>query len=860
MRQPHQRFRQPPLLCLILILSATFGSSVSAKDPELLIAAAPFEVLIDGLKSPTYLTIDPNDQILLSERAPGRILQVASDRTVTVLIDNLKDPEGLVVDPDGALFVAAKRELGEEGKGQKGVILRRDAETGAVSVVASEFKDPRGLALDLHGTLFVSAQGRRGERDEKGAVYSIDASSGIALLADGFTQPQGVLIRPDGNLIVASERVGRRQAAIEGGLFQVDPTGQVTPLIQELLRDPFGVARDPVDGLYVTARKIAGPESEHGVILKRRPDGQVVTFAQGLRKPRGLAFDSKGNLYVVEAEQKRVLKFLAPAPPTLDPVPPDFTNQATVLLQGTTEPGSLLAVLGGLGPVAGFADAGGAFSLTVSLAKNTANTLLLFTIAAAGDGLTSAPTSVTIVHDDLPPTVAITSPANRALLRGAVPFSGTASDSNGIALVTLQADGTTIVATNAPPFITSLDTTTLQDGTHTFSVIGRDRAGNEAVASVAATTDNTAPTITIAAPGDGSTIQTRTPTLQIMYSDATSGVQLSAFHATLDGSDITTAFTLSPTGATATLSTPLASGPHTLQAQIADQAGNAAILASAFTVAQTLQVAIITPADGTVVAAGSVLISGSIQATETDVGVTVNGIPGAVQGNSFAALVPVTPDTTTLTAVAMTASGTTASHSVAIAVTPASTPTIVLHANPQGGVAPLTVAFSLLGAQPGATISVDFDGNGTVDVTGLSLEGQVFTYPTPGLYFPTVTTTDTQGNQVTIRALVQVYDQAVLDASLRAKWSALKDALRGGGIGKALDSIALSDREGYRPLLTALGPQLSRIDTILTDISPVSFDGDRAVYQMIRIDNGIRISHFILFVKDADGIWRLKFF
>lgn len=118
MRQPHQRFRQPPLLCLILILSATFVSSVSAKGPEPLIAAAPFEVLIDGLKSPTYLTIDPNDQILLSERAPGRILQVASDRTVTVLIDNLKDPEGLVVDPDGALFVAAKRELGEEGKGQ----------------------------------------------------------------------------------------------------------------------------------------------------------------------------------------------------------------------------------------------------------------------------------------------------------------------------------------------------------------------------------------------------------------------------------------------------------------------------------------------------------------------------------------------------------------------------------------------------------------------------------------------------------------------------------------------------------------------------------------------------------------------
>lgn len=411
-----------------------------------------------------------------------------------------------------------------------------------------------------------------------------------------------------------------------------------------------------------------------------------------------------------------------------------------------------------------------------------------------------------------------------------------------------------------PPFSAPLDTATLQDGAHTLSATGRDRAGNEVVASVAVTTDNTVPTLTIAAPGNGSTIQTRTPTLQITYSDATSGVQLSAFHATLDGSEITTAFSLSPTGATATLSTPLTSGAHTLQAQIADQAGNVAIVASTFTVAQTLQVAIITPADGTIVAAGSVLIRGTIQATETDVGVTVNGILGTVQGNSFAALVPVTPEATTLTAVATTATGMTASNSVAITVSSAQTSPIALLANPQSGVAPLTVEFSLLGAPPAATISLDFDDDGTVDLTGVSLEGQVFTYPKPGLYFPTATIIDAQGNRVTTTALLQVYDRAALDASLQVKWSAMKDALRRGDIGKALGSIALTDREEYLPLLTALGPQLSRIDTILTEINPVSFDDDRAEYQMIRIDNGIRISHFILFVKDADGIWRLKFF
>ncbi len=61
-------------------------------------------------------------------------------------------------------------------------------------------------------------------------------------------------------------------------------------------------------------------------------------------------------------------------------------------------------------------------------------------------------------------------------------------------------------------------------------------------------------------------------------------------------------------------------------------------------------------------------------------------------------------------------------------------------------------------------------------------------------------------------------------------------------------------------MLTALGAQTANIDQILTNISFVDLQDVRAEYQMIRIDNGVRISHFILFVRDNDGIWRLMFF
>ena len=120
--------------------------------------------------------------------------------------------------------------------------------------------------------------------------------------------------------------------------------------------------------------------------------------------------------------------------------------------------------------------------------------------------------------------------------------------------------------------------------------------------------------------------------------------------------------------------------------------------------------------------------------------------------------------------------------------------------------------------------------------------------------------TDARGNQSTATAFVQVYDGVTLDAPLQAKWTSFKDALRRGDTEKALESLVLSERDGYRELLTALTAQLSNIDVILRDISIVSAEQDRAEYQMIRVDDGVTLSYFIVFRKDDDGIWRLEFF
>ncbi|MGH7331553.1 MAG: Ig-like domain-containing protein, partial [Candidatus Rokuibacteriota bacterium] len=554
-----------------------------APDPPIQ-ALAPFEVIAEDVRAPRYLAVDVDGHLLVSEANPGQILRIAPSRTVQLLIDRLQDPEGLLVEPTAAVVVAADRQRGPEGQGQRGVLLRRDQQTGSLAVIANDFQSPRGLAHKVDGSLLLTAQGRRGEPEERAAVYAISTAGQIALVADTFRQPQGVLADDDESVLVAAEQFERGRDRIEGSLFRIDPIGQVSALITRRLRDPFGLAQDLLGGVYLSGTSIGTPGPEQGLILKRRPDGQVITFAQGLDVPRGLALDQTGHLYGAEAGRRRLLKFTAPPAPTLDPPPPTVTNQSTLSLTGATEPGALVTGMGGASMVTTHADGAGRFSLAMPLSPNASNALMVYATARGGDGLTSAPASALVTHDDLAPGVALTSPAAGALLRGSVPVTATATDPNGLGLLTLKADSATLAVANTSPVTTPLDSTGLGDGPHIVSATARDRAGNEASASVGITSDNTSPVLAITAPAHGSAVTTRTPTLSMNYSDATTGLALSSFRATLDGADISGTFAATPTGATATVPTPLAEGPHTLTASIADRAGNLASASATFTV------------------------------------------------------------------------------------------------------------------------------------------------------------------------------------------------------------------------------------------------------------------------------------
>jgi hypothetical protein len=243
----------------------------------------------------------------------------------------------------------------------------------------------------------------------------------------------------------------------------------------------------------------------------------------------------------------------------------------------------------------------------------------------------------------------------------------------------------------------------------------------------------------------------------------------------------------------------------------------------------------------------------------------VTGVLSEVQGDDFAAIVPLQLGQNILTAVATTEDGFQVQNSVTIN-TDIQQEMIRLRVYPSSGILKppantLDVTFEAEAYLPNpvATYSWDFNGDGTPEITGTEAT-VIAQYQFPGIYFPRVMVTDNQGNVYTETTLVNILSREEMDALLRSKWEGMKGALIQGDIEGAISYFDDFTKPGYREHFAILSPVLSQIAQELNDIQLIGMMKDAIEYDIRAIRNGIEYSFYLLFVRDKDGLWKIRSF
>jgi subtilisin family serine protease len=203
---------------------------------------------------------------------------------------------------------------------------------------------------------------------------------------------------------------------------------------------------------------------------------------------------------------------------------------------------------------------------------------------AAGNAGVSAPVTVTVSNaalaDTTPPTVSIASPTG-GTVSSTITVSVNATDNVGVTRVDLLGNGVLLGTTNVAPYNFSWNSTTVANGSVTFTARAYDAAGNSKLSSGVTVTvsnltggtkssDTTAPVVTIQAPANGSKVSSSLSVKATASDD--SGSTALTMRVYLDGTLKTTT-----TGTSLSVNwnvKKLSPGTHTVQVTATDPSGN----------------------------------------------------------------------------------------------------------------------------------------------------------------------------------------------------------------------------------------------------------------------------------------------
>ncbi len=290
---------------------------------------------------PIGIAINAADEIFVSDFYNDRVQKFSTEGKLLAVLPVLATPGGIAIGSSGEIFLShfaeKKREERTEDRvsvyDSTGKLLRQWGRTGSED---GEFDCPGGLALHADGRVFVADQTNRrvqvfaadGKFLSKWGEYGTKEGQfgGNVSIRSRVGGPQFLAFDSKGHLYTTEGSMGRVQKFDANGKFLLawgtndDKPGGFGGAFsgfkdrKATLQGPVSICVDKHDRVWVSA--VSGriqQFSNDGTFLTGF--GSAGTEPGQFYAPHGLAFDSRGHLYVVDAYNHRVQKFaVEPAP------------------------------------------------------------------------------------------------------------------------------------------------------------------------------------------------------------------------------------------------------------------------------------------------------------------------------------------------------------------------------------------------------------------------------------------------------------------------------------------------------------------------------------------------------------------
>ena len=255
---------------------------------------------------PFDIFIDTNNTIYAADLLNGRIQIWMNNHT--------KNPTNTIyTNPilPNSIFVTANGDIYTDNKNRPYQVHKWSMNTNSSTIVMHTDTACYGLFVDIKNTLYCSLRDTH-----KVVARSLRSSSNMLTIVAGtgcagntmntLYNPNGIFVDENFDLYIADTINNRIQLFRSGVLNGVTIAGSGTIKVTIELRSPTDVTLDRDKNLFIVENRgpriiVSGPQGFRCII------GCISSI---LYRPRSMAFDSYGNVYVVDGGNNRIQKFM----------------------------------------------------------------------------------------------------------------------------------------------------------------------------------------------------------------------------------------------------------------------------------------------------------------------------------------------------------------------------------------------------------------------------------------------------------------------------------------------------------------------------------------------------------------------